>query len=239
MALSYPSTLAETSHPAISFKSSIGDMIFLPIPTSLEFADSATYDDAELGYTGKKALGTMETANSGGFFSGLGTLAKGIYNDITTTGAGSAAAAYTQLNPLMPESLGKATGIATGTTLNKNITSEFTGVGTREFSFSFNMMPYSQADAISIKNIVFAFRKGIYPEGNDFALKYPPKWTIAFLQCGEYIPKIAETYLRDVSTTYNSNTNMWRSDGAPLDTTLSLTFKETKALTLKEIQELG
>ena len=240
MALSYPSTLSETSHPAIAFKSSIGDMIMLPIPTSLEFADSATYDDAELGYKGKKALGTMENTQNSNIISAGFSLAKGVMSDIFNRDNQAAFAANAMSTlALGGEGTGKAIGIATGTALNKNITSEFTGVGTREFSFSFNMMPYSQADAVSIKNIVFAFRKGIYPESTDYALKYPPKWTIAFLQCGEYIPKISETYLRDVSTTYNSNTNMWRSDGAPLDTTLSLTFKETKALTLKEIQELG
>lgn len=238
MALSYPSTLTETSHPAISFKSSTGDMIFLPIPTSLEFADSATYDDAELGFRGKQAMNTMEGAASGGLLGAIGSFAKGIMSSMDSTSAGVLASKAVGMVPGSGEA-GKAVGIATGTTLNKNITSEFTGVGTRSFSFSFNMMPYSQADAVSIKNIVFAFRSGLYPDGNDFALKYPPKWKISFLQCGEYIPKIAETYLKDVSTTYNSNTNMWRSDGAPLDTTLSLTFTETKALTLKEIKELG
>lgn len=232
--LQYPSNLQSTSHPAIKFSSTGGDSIYLPVPTSLEFADSATYNDAELGYRGKKTLDSAQTASGGG--GSLSSLAGGILNDIT---GGGIALGLAQASPFGTEGMKSAVGIATGTTLNKNITSEFTGVGTRGFSFSFNMMPYSQSDASMIKGIVFAFRKGIYPDGNDFSLKYPPKWNISFVNCGSYIPKIAECYLEDVQTAYNSNTNMWRSDGAPLETSISLTFKETKALTLKEIEALG
>ena len=232
--LQYPSNLQSTSHPAIKFSSTGGASIHLPVPTSLEFADSATYNDAELGFRGKKTLDTAQAVSGGG--GSFSSLAGGILNDIT---GGGVALGLAQASPFGTEGMKTAIGVATGTTLNKNITSEFTGVGTRGFSFSFNMMPYSQADASMIKNIVFEFRKGIYPEGNDFSLKYPPKWKISFINCGAYIPKIAECYLEDVQTTYNSSTNMWRSDGAPLETQIALTFKETKALTLKEITELG
>lgn len=233
--LQYPSNLQSTSHPAIKFSSAGGDSIHLPIPASLEFSDSATYDDAELGYRGKKTLNTMQSGG-GGLLSRASSFAKGIYDDIT---GGGIATGLAQNSLIGTEGMKTAVGIATGTALNKNITSEFTGVGTRRFTFAFNMMPYSQSDASMIKGIVFAFRKGIYPDGNDFSLKYPPKWKISFINCGTYIPKIAECYLEDVQTTYNSSTNMWRSDGAPLETTLSVAFKETKALTLKEITELG
>lgn len=228
--LQYPSTLQSTAHPAIRFSSSSGESVYLPVPSSLEFADNAVYNDAELGYKGKKTLDTF-ASNSGGGGGLLGrasSLVKGIIGGAASDMIESA-----------PQATSAAMGIATGNALNKNITSEFTGVGTRGFNFTFNMMPYSQADAASIKSIVFAFRSGLYPDGNDFALKYPPKWKISFINCGEYIPKIAECYLEDVRTTYNSSTNMWRSDGAPLETQIALTFKEIKALTLKEIRELG
>lgn len=228
--LQYPSNLQSTSHPAIKFSSTGGASIHLPVPTSLEFADNAVYNDAELGYRGKK---TLDTVGSGGGGGG------GILGRASSLVKGIIGGAASDIIESAPQATAAAMSIATGNALNKNVTSEFTGVGTRGFTFSFNMMPYSAADAASIKNIVFAFRSGLYPDGNDFALKYPPKWKISFINCGEYIPKIAECYLEDVRTTYNSSTNMWRSDGAPLETQIALTFKETKALTLKEIKELG
>lgn len=234
--LQYPSDLQTMPYPAIRFTSTGGASIYLPAPGSLEFEDAAVYDDAELGYKGKKTLDTAEalSGGGGGMFSRGMSIAKGVLGDIfdsTNIKAGAAS--------MIPGAAGTAAGIASGTVLNKNITSEFTGVGTRGFSFSFNMIPYNEADAKAIKDIVFTFRKGIYPEGTDFALKYPPKWKIEFTNTNSYIPGIGETYLERVSTSYNSTSSIWRSDGAPLETSITVTFKETKAYTLKEIEKLG
>ena len=54
----------------------------------------------------------------------------------------------------------------------------------------------------------------------------------------EHIPKIFECYLKDMTSTYNAGSNSWRVDGSPLESDLTLTFVETRALTLDDIIKL-
>ena len=92
------------------------------------------------------------------------------------------------------------------------------------------------------------FRRGLYPEADVRGLRvsYPPTWNINFLGAGgslsfseiNHIPKIYETYLTSFNSTYNASANMWHADGAPLECDISVSFTETRSLTLKDIMSL-
>ena len=240
MALYFPSDIADSGgkRPVIVFtcigrgNTSIG----LPIPGSLQFSDGASYNNTELSY--KQSLltkGIQDGVSEGSVMSGLGSIAKNLWKDMTGAGAGGIATGLA--NTFGGSEIGGAVGIATGTALNKNITSEFTATNTRQFSFQFQLIPQNVSDSNTIKTIVKTFREGLYPESTGFQLKYPPKWKITFLN-GEYIPKIGETYLTEVNTSYNNSANIWRTNGAPLETTIQVTFTETKAHTYESITSL-
>jgi hypothetical protein len=239
MALNFPED-ANTKRPYVFFQCTArnSQVIALPIPGSLQFSDGATYNNTELGFLGGSLANIASTVSSQGLsgesvktalaneflnkkseYSGasIGTLVQGI---TAMTGAN--------------EGLQSAISIGTGTTVNKNITTEFTSTNTRVFSFQFQLIPRTSSESTKIKNIVKTFREGLYPESIGFQLKYPPKWKIRFPQ-NSHLPKIGETYLTEVNTTYNGSTNMWRDDGSPLETTIQVSFMETKAYTYDTI----
>ena len=83
----------------------------------------------------------------------------------------------------------------------------------------------------------------MYPEGNELILKYPPTFTIKFFNGSgkenKFIPAIFESYLTGMSAVYNGSTNIFHSDGSPLESDVQLTFQEIKALTREEIVALS
>ena len=213
-------------------------VIFLPMPVNLQFSDAATYNDAELGMAGM--VGGALGAAKGGGIKGVGNYLGSLGNSIPRS-LGDLAQLSTALSPL-DDSVKSAVSIGLGTTLNKNITTEFTGMATRRYSFAFKFMAKSESESGMIRNISRALRMGLYAKGNTIQLDYPPIWSIYFLDGDgsplEYIPKIYECYLDTLTSSYNQAANLWFSDGAPLECDLAFTFIETRALTANDIRSL-
>lgn len=239
----FPSELKTvgSKRPMIRFEclEDSGAIIYLPAPESIQIGDSATYNDAELGFFGSQLSNAASavSGNGGSLLGSISNLAKNIPKDIGGIIQG-VSGIFTS-----SEDTKSAISIGTQTSLNKNITSEFTAVGTRAYTFQFQLIPRSSSEATTIKSIVSAFRLGLYPTGNDYQLKYPPKWKIEIVSKPDgggigYLPKLYETYMTQFSSSYNTSGNIWRTDGAPLDTTINLSFTETRALTKEDIQEL-
>ena len=105
-------------------------------------------------------------------------------------------------------------------------------------------MPTDKNEAEQITEIVKRFRQNMYPMGNDLILTYPPIWSIYFYDGSESnenkkLPGIYDCYLIGMSAVYNSNGNMFHADGHPVETDIQLTFEETRALTLADIEDLS
>jgi len=239
--------------------------IYVPCPAGIGFSDAATYNDAEMGFLGNAqmqdkikslnntsglnegSLGVGDiAARAGGVAGGLGI--KSMLNSLTKEFQGG-----DTMNTLAAATGGfaNALAIARGVTLNKNITTEFTGVGTRQFQFQFKFVPSSLQEAKRIDKIVRYLRRGVYPTptAGGISLKYPPKYQIQFLSHvdGEHltsIPRIFPCYLESISTTYNGS-NAWfqapngaPEESAPVETDIQISFKEERALTMNDILKL-
>jgi len=216
--------------------------ICMPIPMNISFTDAATYNDAELGFAGgagmaaaRSGLGSGGTDISAGVSAGLGAIAGGIPKSL-----GNLAQGLTENFGKADDKAKAAVSIGVGATLNKNITTQFTGTGTRRFSFQFKFISTSNDESNTINAISKAFRAGLYPKGNAYQLQYPPTWKIQFVDGLKgldipYLPKIFECYLESMATNYNSIANMFRVDGSPLDSEITLTFIESRALTKDDI----
>ncbi len=209
--------------------------IIFPIPQALQFSDSAAYGNSELGFTGAMIL-------NAGKSSGVSDA----FNNVVNQAQASVPADLKSLAGMLGSNVLRgenrsAVGVATGTTLNKNIVTEFSGVGTRQFSFQFKLISGSARESRVIRDIVDTFRNGLYPEGNSLQLKYPPTWTINFMKGGkeiDYIPKIFETYLTTMSSSYNNSMNLFHEDGSPVEVDIQITFMESRVLTLADIKAL-
>jgi len=148
--------------------------------------------------------------------------------------------------PGIPQAAAQGAAFALGISMNKNVTTEFTGVGTRSFGFQYKLVPSTIEEGKTIHEITKFLRSAIYPtkDVNAFGavLRYPPKFKIRFFnRIGgsrlKSIPAIFDCFLESLSTTYNGN-NSFHYDGRPVDTDIQFTFKETRALTSKDIEDL-
>lgn len=227
-------------------------VVYVPIPSNVSFDDAASYNDTDLGIIGGLAMAAAR--NVSGNLSGsvlreaLGTGARA-YNKATEAGMGKDTTkgligAALKASGVGGEGVSSGVSIGMGATLNKNVTTEFSGVGTRAFTFAFKFIAKDKQESQIIADIVKGFRANLYPIGNFISLKYPPTWRIRFIDGVEgkdikYLPKIFECYLTALSSNFNASVNIWHNDGSPIETDITVAFKESRALTYEDIKRLG
>ena len=126
-----------------------------------------------------------------------------------------------------------------GVAANPYIATAFESTTLRSFGFTFKCVPESSDEAEDVRLIENLFRKYMYPKELDpIALQYPPIFRIKFYNGEEenkFMPMILDSYLINLTTTYNETSNMFHGDGAPVETSMSITFQETKALTRDDL----
>lgn len=239
--LIYPMELASaTNRPMIQFSSTYGtpavtSYIYMPVPMNISFADGATYNDVELGFVGASIAKLGQDGAVGAAKAAVASMPKSLGN--LAQGLAEISGAPTEIKA--------GVSIGVGATLNKNITTQFTGTATRQYQFEFKFIASTAAESKLIADILKTFRLGLYPKGTQYQLQYPPTWNIKFINGASdgreisFLPKIFPgCYLTTMTSTYNSVANMWRVDGSPLDTSMTLTFIESRALTQDDIQKL-
>ena len=231
--------------------------IFFPCPGNISFSDTANYQTGSADMIStllQKMTGTGGTLSAAGdiLAGGVDAITSGnidILKDQMKKGFGdfSGADAAAALGALAPGDIGQEIQFETKTIMDPRINTRFTGNGMRNFSFNFKMIATSEAESIQVKDIYNAFRRYSYAKRvGAIALSYPPLWTIKFLIApengakeNEFIPKIGQCYLNNVSTTFNATNNSWRTNNAPLEVDLTLAFQETQVQTRDDITELS
>jgi len=129
----------------------------------------------------------------------------------------------------------------------------FKGIDKREFQYDFKMMPRSKAEADEIAEIIFAFKFHMLPELGDSGgtvdktgrnLKVPSTFDIQYMyinQENNYLHKISTCYLSSMDVTYGGSkytTYDGNADGAPpVETNISLSFKEIELITRERVEE--
>jgi len=110
----------------------------------------------------------------------------------------------------------------------------FEGIDFRTFNMSFTLTPYSREEATQIKNIIQTFRKNAAPRiasgGVGFFFVPPSIFEVTFMYNGAENPninKLKRCVLTDVNVNYAPN-GTWSThdDGSPVQTSLTLSFKE-------------
>ena len=126
----------------------------------------------------------------------------------------------------------------------------FKGIGKRDFSFDFKMMPRSQAEADEIRDIIYAFKFNMMPEyvgttkGNQ--MKVPNTFDIQYMyQNAEnnYLNKISTCFLKDMTVTYGGDRyktfdqSSTDAGAPPIETSIKLEFNEIEMITRERIAE--
>jgi hypothetical protein len=121
----------------------------------------------------------------------------------------------------------------------------FQGIEFRHFSMSFTFTPYSQAEAEQIRQIIEKFRMYAAPKKNTSVGKgmfwVPPAiFQIDFRMNGthnKHLPKLQNCVINSIDVNYAPNGWTTHTDGAPVQTTLTLEFQEIALVGRDEISQ--
>jgi hypothetical protein len=124
----------------------------------------------------------------------------------------------------------------------------YRGIGLRSFTLAFVFTPNSQDESNEVNYIINQFKYHFAPTlmagkevSSDSMYLIPPSiFTISFMIDGvenKFLPKYGNCVLKDLDINYTPNGWASYDDGAPVQTTLTLTFTETEILDKMKIQK--
>lgn len=240
----------ERSSTAATSRTVGGNGVTLYLPPGLQYNDGVIYENVDLGISG-----ALIADNGGVFAGGVEGIkaAGGAIEQLVGDGPMSdelsrliqVQAAKVNPGNLVGAQVREGIQAAAGVVANPNSRALFKRVSMREFSFTFKLIAKSRSESSTIESIVKFFRENLYPE--EFALqgvgvgyKFPEKFDITISYDGSRgswsPPKIKESYLKNVQTTYNSSGMSFHEDGKPFEVDLTLGFAEAAALNRQDIK---
>tara|TARA_R100000951_G_scaffold115714_1_gene124713 strand:+ start:7438 stop:8466 length:1029 start_codon:yes stop_codon:yes gene_type:complete len=222
------------------------------LPASVQVQDRVTYSNTDLGLLGAGVRAGVMSGQTGGEILG------GAFNQFKETGAsiidllfggtsvsGQETAQIAAMR-LLPGTASGAISSATGIALNPNKRALLSGPEIRAFTFTFKMIPTSQAEAESIEKIIQYFREEMYPDkieqfGISAAYRYPSIFDIIMryrTSAGKYkkvATGILPCFLQSVDVNYNQSGMSFHRDGRPQEANLTLVFTEERALNREDV----
>lgn len=224
----------QTNHHQISF----------PCPSDISFSEGADYSTMNLGVFGEDIAKTAQNVLS----SERGEASEALLSSLSQSAARHSEEDLnlSSIATIVAKSVGgnneNLINFANRSIINPRTNTTFGGNTIRQFAFSFSMIGRTEADSKTIHSIISKFRLLTYAEQNGINLNYPPTWKIQFMIGGQenkFIPKIYKCFLTSVTTNINPGIeHLWRKDGAPIQTQISLNFQETKVLTRQMLSDL-
>lgn len=143
----------------------------------------------------------------------------------------------------LPELAAKQVGQA----INPQLQVLFKGVGFRTFQFDFVLTPYSQSESDEIQKIIKEFKLAAAPRikttsffDEGMFLEVPDLFDIEFFYKGKLndkVNRIGRCVLENINVDYAPNGWSSFNDGSPVQTRLTLQFKETIIIDKNRIQE--
>jgi hypothetical protein len=132
-----------------------------------------------------------------------------------------------------------------GYVFNPNRQILFQGVEFRDFEMAFTFTPYSAGEQQQVKNIIEKFRMYASPKkntqiGTNMFWVPPALFEIKFKQGGqenENLPKLKRCVIESVDVNYTPNGWTTFADGAPVQTTMNIKFKEIALIGRDDIKE--
>jgi hypothetical protein len=139
--------------------------------------------------------------------------------------------------------------IVTGEIIADRMELSFKGVGRRAFQYTFKMIPKNSREADEIRKIVFAFKANMLPEFSKGrsrdTMSIPNTFNIQYMykqKENDYIHRVSECFLENVQVSYGGDRyktfEPHADDGAPpVETTMTLAFKEIEVMSRERIFE--
>jgi len=236
----------------------IGDIIILPMPSSIIDTNQVNYSDDSLDAItaaiagGAKDLMDISLFKDNKFdlqnaltdaktkIENLGT--KVLTPETKNLILANLAAQAGSLVGLTNLSLNQVLARSTGEIVNPNMELLFNGPTIRNFSFSFKLTPRNKKEAEQIKLIIRSLKKHMSPKNNDGTfLTSPDVFELRYKQGindHSYLNRFKRCALQNMSVNYTGeNVYATYEDGAPVSTILSLSFKELEPIYAEDYEK--
>jgi hypothetical protein len=196
--------------------------ISLYIPETMAFQYGASYSDVSLTSIAGKAIGAA-----------IDVVKKIIPEAKSQTGK-----AITSIPDVVSADAAKVALRAAGLALNPKLQLLFESIGFRTYQMSFTFTPYSQSEAEAVKKIISTFKQYAAPrivKGNTGGMFFipPAVFEPKFYFNGtenKNVNAVTQSVITNIDVNYAPNGWATFGDGAPVQTTLTLQFKETAIL---------
>ena len=228
----------------------LSTVITLFMPASVSTTYGATYTDTQIGAGAALAIDVYDSIASG---ADMGVT--GIKNALDRAGVAlgeTALKMFLGIVGALPEMGGirEAAEARAGVIISDRMELAFKGTPKRVFSYTFKMIPKSNQEAIAIRNIVKAFKFNMLPEFEDGnvtgrKLTVPNTFDISYMFVGkqnEYLHKIGTCVLENMNVQYGGDRYRTFDPDAtgsppPVETSLTLNFKEMEMMTRERVRD--
>ena len=221
----------------------ISDSVSMYLPSNIEDTTTAAYNDSATGIVGfLAASGELGKATDRASMAKLiGGTIKGLGMDITAKAVGAVGDLFGAQGT--EQLIKKAFG---GNADNPYMEVLFDAMQLRTFTYNFQFAPRSEEEAIEVQKIIQLFRFHMAPELRPGANRYlglPSQFDIHYMYLtkegvaseNNFYNKIATCVLQDCKINYAPDGVKSFADGGPVQTTMTLQFKETELLTKDKI----
>ena len=220
--------------------------IAMYMPQSVQVTYGAQYQDTQIGAITESALNTFNEFIAGRIEGGLDQL-KNVGEDVAD-----------QLQLFLLGAVGVIPGLGglrevsemkSGNVIADRLELAFKGINKRNFQYTFKMTPKDRREVEMIRKIIFAFKSNMMPEfvgGNRGGrrLLVPNTFDIAYMYTGNqnlHLHNISTCVLENMNVTYGGDRyRTFEADGEgaqPVETTMTLNFKEMELITRERIFE--
>jgi hypothetical protein len=131
-----------------------------------------------------------------------------------------------------------------GLALNPQNQLLFDGIDFRTYQMAFTFTPYSREEAQMVRDIIKVFRMYALPRitngGAGMFFVPPGTFDVQFLYNGKEnknINKVAESVIETIDVNYAPNGWSTHEDGAPVQTTVTINFKEIELIDRAKVKE--
>jgi len=204
--------------------------ITLYMPETMSFTNQASYTETTLLDIAQDVLNNVKS---------FGGKDPGITASIASGIAGSVSAGISAVQ----SNAGKLLLSTQGLAINPQSQLLFEGIHFRNYSMSFTFTPYSKEEADSVKEIIKIFRMHAAPrlvKGAGGMLFIPPSsFLLDFRYNGSTNPnvgKVAESVIESIEVNYAPNGWSAHTDGSPVQTTMTISFKEIEIIDRAKIE---
>ena len=226
----------------------LASSIVMYMPATVGVTQAAQYGEVEMGVFATAAANLYKQGKDKGVFN------KEFLNTALDEG-GTAFADKTEMSlrkaaDLIAPGADAAITLASGKVTNNRLEMVFQGTSRRSFSYSFKMMPKSEAEATNVDRIARMFRFYMAPSfdgdiGSSRTMIVPATFDISYYYAegkeNHFLNKISTCVLESANVTYGGDRVQFfrpHSDGRgapPVETNIELQFKELELITREKL----